>query len=199
MNQETCSFITDYHGNLNNVDPFLRQSAERRVQHIILGGDVAPKKMGVALSDNLAVKVDDFTDFAEHDFDVVGIAAKDLQNKGYMLFDSPCTLEDLQHLHSAVYKLSRGSGLSATESRLTWDEVLALEKIKDSYLLPYFKEGIRGMINKFISDYNKFNRGEPIKSVEEFLNGLIFRLKANTLLYNSDLHKPTQLAMLNLH
>ena len=54
--EHSFSFGTDLHGNLQNIDQFLRLSKERDVDHVIFGGDIAPKKMGIRLGDGKGLK-----------------------------------------------------------------------------------------------------------------------------------------------
>lgn len=56
------SFCTDLHGNLKNIDEFLRMSAERGTELIIFGGDLMPKKIALETSDGLQVPQNGFLD-----------------------------------------------------------------------------------------------------------------------------------------
>ena len=60
MNKDTFAFGTDFHGNLDNVDTFLKEAAARQTEYVLFGGDIAPKKIAFAGSDGKSFLINNF-------------------------------------------------------------------------------------------------------------------------------------------
>jgi len=58
LNQDTFSFATDIHGNIQNLESFLHESKTRRSEYTFIGGDIAPKKGFVQLKGSKALLID---------------------------------------------------------------------------------------------------------------------------------------------
>ena len=59
VNAPSFSFGTDFHGNLESIGRFLQVSKEAKVDHVVFGGDIAPKKMAMHLKDGTGLPVDE--------------------------------------------------------------------------------------------------------------------------------------------
>lgn len=150
---ETFSFITDVHGNLKNIDAFLRESKERGTNHIIFGGDIAPKKMAISFPGNKSLKVSSAAALPNLNLEQsVTVSDLDAYENGYMLFPSGISLEQLQKLQQVLTNLQRDT---------RGNEEVSLEEIQfiESILLPMLKNFITtSPIGKKVWDVTKTER-----------------------------------------
>lgn len=135
----TFGFGTDFHGNLQNIDRFLRESKEREVRHVIFGGDIAPKRMGVALHGGKGVRARDILDFQESNEFPAQLPEQELYETGFIPFEVQVPAEDFDLLLSLFKKF--GEQAERLED-ITFEEVTVLERNKQL------------LIDFFISDPN---------------------------------------------
>lgn len=131
----TFGFGTDFHGNLQNIDRFLRESQERDVRHVIFGGDIAPKKMGITLQGGKGVR---HTDVAAFQFDnqlPPQLSEQELYETGFIPFEIKIPAEDFNLLLSLFKKF--GEQAACNSIGITLEEINVLEKNKQ-LLIDFF-------------------------------------------------------------
>jgi len=185
--EKTFSFGTDFHGNLQNIDQFLRVSKERNVDHVIFGGDITPKKMAVKLADGKGIILQS----GDASSDIPAFDIKDAQmlsDSGYMLFNSELTNDKLDKIKSIFEKFEILAHFSAsdkdTQVAFTADEIQLIE----SYILPRLSEALKNdPLGKKIFETlaQKMEKEDATSSVDEFLNRLVLNFKIGFLLKNS--------------
>jgi Icc-related predicted phosphoesterase len=173
------SFITDYHGNINSVDAFLKASDDHNVDHIIFGGDIAPKKMAFALEDGLAVPT--------HQLAQVGIhppsSKESMQRKGYMLKPILFSANELRLLASVEEKI-----VNLTPSNdiplFTEDEMDFLEAKFESMIMRLYENDpeFKRVLNGFIQQYNKSSPSLMISTPQELTERFILNWKLNAIM-----------------
>lgn len=166
--QETFSFGTDFHGNLQNIDQFLRESHEREVEHVVFGGDMTPKKMAIKMADGMAAV---YSGKPQTNSPIM--PAKTAYEKGYMLFGMPMTSLELQLLDQTVRKL-----MDIDHAEFSLEEVKFLETKKHLFL-EYFKNTESGQkaFTAFQEKFNGLYPGKWLQGVPDFLNRMMWYAK----------------------
>lgn len=195
--KETFSFATDLHGNLKNIDRFLEESRSRNVNHVIFGGDIAPKKMAVEFRDGKGQKIglgnkNIYSASAYEDMpDASGI---DLYNTGYMLFQSDYSKDEIEHLAKIFSSLTEpdGSAKNLNDISLTFDDIKFLEDHRDLFD-NYFSNSKKGrnifkLFNeRLFAGSSQQNLKTPQDLVSIFLNYLKYNfIFKNGIFINKD-------------
>lgn len=128
MNKKNSfGFGTDFHGNLNNYEKLFRESQERNVDHIIIGGDIAPKKMAITFSDGKGWPYPDSLVLSP---DIPADDRENLIRLGYIPFDwDEVESADAQTFLSTLQKIS-SSSLKKEEIDPSIKDIRILEKYK---------------------------------------------------------------------
>lgn len=179
---EIYSFATDIHGNINSVDRFLAVSKKERVNHVIFGGDIAPKRMAIALADNQGFPVGRGDINGQHTK-----PADELERSGSILFHSPLTSEQLKRAIPLAHSLATTNALESIIWRgLTDDELSTMREI----LIPIIKEYLSGRdgsvllqhyINKDVLSGMQWLKG---LNLDEICNYLLLECNFSNLSYH---------------
>ncbi|MEK9166896.1 MAG: hypothetical protein AAB836_01190 [Patescibacteria group bacterium] len=186
-NSESISFATDIHGNLKNIDLFLQESKDRKVDHVVFGGDIAPKKMGLRFKDGTGMKMDGPADFYRPDaYSIIQeIPAQDVYEEGYMIFESNFTREQAESFGRIFSKIEQmiDSGGEARNLQMELNDILFLEK-NTAYFTDFLckDEGGKRTFNLFKERIGLVNKNEVPKSECDLFEMFIRLLKYNFLL-----------------
>ncbi|GEM_PF-3346791 len=174
----TYSFGTDFHGNLKNIDAFLQTSKQAGVDHVIFGGDVAPKKMGIRLKGNTAFPYRG----RNEEISTAQIESADkLQEEGYMLLAQtdidPGALQRIARItHDCVaYQTLRSH--HGDESDIHLEDFPMIEK----YLVPLIVQFLRTefgkrLFERYVQETN-YPTAEQHLTPEKFAKCYLYRLK----------------------
>ncbi|MFA6991866.1 MAG: metallophosphoesterase [Candidatus Gracilibacteria bacterium] len=178
--RERFAFGTDFHGNLRNIDQFLAIAKERNVDHVIFGGDVAPKRMAVKFSDGKAVCIDDPDNLKLWESD-------DLYENGFMLFEEDIDANSFLKLIPIFKKLAgRRESKMETKGNLELDEILLLEKHK-KHIVDFLKSDAgKKLLESYLRESSKMPYGQVDSDPEGFTDALIDFLK-NEYLFSKNL------------
>jgi Icc-related predicted phosphoesterase len=119
---ETFAFCTDIHGNMHAVDRFLEIAKLHDVDHVIFGGDIAPKRLAVELADGSGVSVD----AATVHIGATNEAATALEHAGHILTRSTLTSEQLRKAIPIAQFLSQSYNVKRIAERPTSEEDLTI-------------------------------------------------------------------------
>lgn len=166
--RERFAFGTDFHGNLKSIDKFLAIAKERNVDHVIFGGDIAPKRMAVKFSDGKAVCIGEPGNVVFHE-------SKDLYESGFMLFEEGMDSGVFMELVSVFKKLAeRDNYKKETQGNLEFGEILLLEKYK-KHIIDFLKNDKgKKMYDFYVAE---MKGADGSYSHEEFVDILIDFLK----------------------
>ncbi len=185
-NSESISFATDLHGNLKNIDKFLKESKARKVDHVIFGGDIAPKKMAIRFKDGTGFKMAGPVDFYQPNTytNIQEVPAQDIYEEGYMIFDSDFTREETENFARIFSQIEQviGNGEGSRNLNLELNDVLFLEK-NSKYFVDLLKTDEIGqkIFNSFQGRIANINEKKSPKSTENLFEMFIDLLKYNFL------------------
>lgn len=184
---ETISFATDLHGNLKNIDLFLKESKDRNVDHVVFGGDVAPKKMGLRFKDGSGMKMDGPLDFYKPEAyaNIQELPAQVIYEEGYMIFESNFTREEAESFGRIFSKIEQiiEAGAEARNLQMELNDILFLEK-NTAYFTDFLCKDASGQrtFSLFKERIATINKEEIPKSEKNLFEMFINLLKYNFLL-----------------
>lgn len=187
MRENTFAFGTDFHGNLENIDLFLRESEARQTHHVIFGGDIAPKKMAIGFQDKKGVR---FENVLKNEIAIDPECRiedeAELYGRGYMIFAEELNSQEFQSLLRLFYKLKH-LATTKEKNKLQLEEA-EWELIKNRIipeLLDYLKSN---QDSKFFFQKYQDRLGKsqtPEEFCEEFLKFLQYTDCTNTAYKNN--------------
>lgn len=194
------SFITDVHGNLDNIDLFLKQSKQRGVEHVIFGGDVMPKKKTNVTSDGQAVTTRITGSFPpEVEIGILADKKREAYRQGYMLFPTRLSLSDLHNLVT-LYEILRSSvspsGSANLRPRLELQHIDTFEQHSRELLLKTLKTAAGNHIHKKIESITAAMSIHKTYTCEQLTQDFVNHLKYEYLCMNGlirDIEKRNQL------
>jgi Icc-related predicted phosphoesterase len=192
------AFGTDFHGNMKSVDRFLEVAREKKVDHVIFGGDLTPKKMAVKLSDGTGVRIGGrgYSKIPEMDM----AQSAELLENGYILFKSELTRQELE-AHIAIAKKCEavispqctvGSRHHAVDSEVPDLDGKELEFFR-TYFVPWLRNFLknneqgRRIFGLFASQIKLYCTDKLNLDPDYFSESLYMMLYANMLVKNREL------------
>lgn len=200
---ESFSFGTDFHGNRETIDTFLRESAERRTKHVVFGGDLAPKKMGLRFSDGAGAKFTHPSDLDRGNLQSgTQPSAKDLERRGYILFEAGLTVEDLLKLEVIIEKMNRLAANENTPEYFDETEIEFIERVVKPLMLEYFLENNYGQkaFENFAKNIPRYIvEAEGINTPPAFIYAFIVYIKIENLIKTQRISNSAQRNKLLFH
>lgn len=172
MKDHNFSFGTDFHGNLENIDRFFFESAERGVRQVVFGGDIAPKKMAVSFKDGKGLPFSRADKLSRNDQQIL---SEELYRKGYMLFPFNVSSDDFPRLLS-MDRIEKVSSVKMNEEAIDfWDQYVRGPFVKfcGSEL------GGKRAFNYFLSSYSTKTGPYKITNAGEFFDRLLQAFRIN--------------------